>query len=384
MKIAIVTGSLAPYASRVYTRLTQNGDLDLSVFQCAKVEPGRQWKMPEAQSFRVVSLPGLRKHRSDISHVYVNPAIVVQLARKRPDVIIVDSFSPTMIMAAVYAIVTRTPFGLAIEGARDLDPGEHSWPHAFARRFLAKRASFGICTSEGARDMMKHWGLPRERTVLAPHAGSWPAPERITDFDERPFDLLMCGTLNDRKNPMFLADVVDRLAAQGMTLRLRIVGDGELRDAFAARLAAAGVDVQFDGYLQADAIKAAYGSAKLLVFPTKADTWGLVANEALLCGTPVLASPHALSSRELVSAFDAGLVRELDVDAWVSAVQAMLASPQAWQAFRERRAEAMRWFSIERAISGLRQAFALARTKRNDTGPPAGAGNATRSNQMGA
>src|SRR5262249_44708511 len=146
------------------------------------------------------------------------------------------------------------------------------------------------------------------------------------DFDDRPYDLLLCGTLNDRKNPLFVADVIDRLVAEGLHPSVRIVGDGALRSALADRLAAAGLQTRFDGYLQEEAIIEAYQSAKVLVFPTKADTWGLVANEALLCGTPVLASPHAVSSRELVLAFGTGLVRELDPALWASALKDMLSS----------------------------------------------------------
>ena len=321
MKLAIVTGSLAPYASRLYSAFAEQYGVDITVMQCATGEPGRRWQLPADQRFRLISLPGFRHHRSDVSHIYFNPAVVRELARLKPDRILIDSFSPTMVLATLYGLATRTPYVLGIEGGRDIDPGETSWPHAIARRILARWADFGSCTSEAAREMMVSWGLPRERTAFVPHAGSWPAPAFIRDFDARPYDLLLCGTLNDRKNPLFIANVVERLAAEGLRPSVRIVGDGALRGELAGRLEAAGVEARFDGYLQREAIIDAYQSAKVLVFPTRADTWGLVANEALLCGTPVLASPHAVSSRELVQAFGTGLVRELDPAAWASALK---------------------------------------------------------------
>jgi glycosyltransferase involved in cell wall biosynthesis len=304
------------------------------------------------QRFRLISLPGLRHHRSDVSHIYFNPAVIRELARLKPDRILIDSFSPTMVLAALYGIATRTAYVLGIEGGRDVDPGETSWPHAIARRSLARWADFGSCTSEAAREMMVAWGLPRERTAIVPHAGSWPAPASIRGFDERPYDLLLCGTLNDRKNPLFVADVVDRLVGEGLRPSVRIVGDGALRDMLADRLRSAGVEARFDGYLQCDAIIDAYQSAKVLVFPTRADTWGLVANEALLCGTAVLASPHAVSSRELVQAFGTGLVRELEPTTWASALKYMLSSKTVWRSFSRRRDEAMKWFSLESAVAG--------------------------------
>jgi glycosyltransferase involved in cell wall biosynthesis len=226
---------------------------------------------------------GFGYHKSDVSHIYVNPGVLPQLARLDPDCVIIDSFSPTMLTAGLYAVAAGKSLGLAVEGARDMDPGETSWLHARARRLLAPRARFGICTSLAAREMMEHWGLARGRGVLVPHFGSWGAPGEPRGLDERPFDLLVCGTLNQRKNPMFIADVVDRLASSGFRPRVRVVGDGPLRAPLADRFVAAGIEAQFDGYLQQAGIIEAYQSSKLLLFPTLTDTWGLVANEALLC-----------------------------------------------------------------------------------------------------
>jgi len=352
MKLAIVTGSLAPYASRLYSAFAERHGVDITVMQCTGAEPGREWQLPADRRFRLISLPGFRRHLSDVSHIYFNPAVIRELGRLKPDRILIDSFSPTQVLAALYGIATRTPYVLGVEGSRDIDPGETSLPHAIARRLLARRADFGSCTSEAAREMMVSWGLPAERTGIVPHAGSWPAPSSIRDFDDRPYDLLLCGTLNERKNPLFIADVVDRLVAKGLHPSIRIVGDGALRSVFAGRLAAAGVEARFDGYLQQHAIIDAYQTAKVLVFPTKADTWGLVANEALLCGTPVLASPHAVSSQELLLAFGTGLVRELDPAVWASTLKSVIASPALWRCFRDRRHEAMARFSIESAVAG--------------------------------
>jgi glycosyltransferase involved in cell wall biosynthesis len=47
---------------------------------------------------------------------------------------------------------------------------------------------------------------------------------------------------------------------------------------------------------------AVYASADLLVFPTMEDVWGLVANEAVLCGLPVLCSKYAGCAPELFDA----------------------------------------------------------------------------------
>ena len=46
-------------------------------------------------------------------------------------------------------------------------------------------------------------------------------------------------------------------------------------------------------------IPAIYRSADALIFPTLEDVWGLVANEAMPCGLPVLCSKYAGCATEL-------------------------------------------------------------------------------------
>jgi glycosyltransferase involved in cell wall biosynthesis len=47
---------------------------------------------------------------------------------------------------------------------------------------------------------------------------------------------------------------------------------------------------------------AVYRSADCLIFPTLQDVWGLVVNEALLCGLPVISSVYAGCAAEILPA----------------------------------------------------------------------------------
>ncbi|WP_434130535.1 glycosyltransferase [Methylocaldum sp. GT1BB] len=51
-----------------------------------------------------------------------------------------------------------------------------------------------------------------------------------------------------------------------------------------------------------------YAAADVFVFPSLVDVWGLVVNESLASGVPVLASRHAGASQELISSSGAGEV----------------------------------------------------------------------------
>jgi glycosyltransferase involved in cell wall biosynthesis len=365
MKAAIVTGIVTPYTHRGFEVLGRMLDGRLHVFACSDREPGRHWTLAPAASYRRRTLGGLRLHRSYVSHVYVNPGIVPALFGSGFDVIAVCDFSPTMLMAAAVGFTAGIPVIIQSDAQPETDPGQWSLPHRLARRMIVPRCAFGIGASRGSLEVLERYGLPPGRGVLAPLAPGWDFAGEPPPWEARPFDLMFCGHLDDdRKGVLFFVDVVQGCIERGVAPRVRVTGDGPLRGEVEARLRAAGVDARFDGYLPQEQLGAAYASAKLFLFPSRGDPWGLVANEAVQCGTPVLVSPHARAAQELVAPFGAGAVLDVSVPRWVDAVLAHLASRPLWQAAHRQTAAASRSFSVDAMAAGFHEAFLRATEPR--------------------
>jgi glycosyltransferase involved in cell wall biosynthesis len=365
VKAAVVTGIVTPYTHRLFEAVGRRLDGALHVFACTDIEPGRHWTLPQASSYRRRVLKGLRLHRSYVSHVYLNPGIVPALAGAGFDVIAICDFSPTMMMAAAVGFAAGIPVVVQTDAQPETDPGRWSLPHRLARRLIVPRCRIGLGASRGSLEVLEQYGLPPGRGVLAPLAPGWDFSGDPPPFAARPFDLMFCGHLDDdRKGLLFFLDVVDACAARGFRPRVRVTGEGPLRAAAEERLRAAGIESRFDGYLPQNALGAAYASAKLFLFPSRGDPWGLVANEALQCGTPVIVSPHARVAHELVAPFAAGAVLALSVEAWTEAVLQHLAERPAWDAAHARAAVAARSFSVEAMAAGFLEAFSRAAAAR--------------------
>ncbi len=99
--------------------------------------------------------------------------------------------------------------------------------------------------------------------------------------------------LSPEKNLLRLLHAFSRYRAGGERWQLVIVGTGP-QEAQIKQLAAtlAPGEVHFLGWLQYEELPALYGLARCFVLASASEPWGLVVNEAMACGLPVLVSRH--------------------------------------------------------------------------------------------
>jgi glycosyltransferase involved in cell wall biosynthesis len=100
-------------------------------------------------------------------------------------------------------------------------------------------------------------------------------------------------------------DLLAAYAALDLALRQRIalvfVGDGSAEAALKSRTTQiCPGTIQFTGFAQREQLAAYYALAETLIFPTHSDPWGLVVNEAMACGLPVVTTIAAGCTPDLV------------------------------------------------------------------------------------
>lgn len=144
-------------------------------------------------------------------------------------------------------------------------------------------------------------------------------------------------------------------AARQTGAKLDIIGTTEDREYFGAYVAPfLGDDIRYLGHLSGPPLMQAIGSAKAaIVTPMWDEPFGLVAAEALACGTPVIAFDRG-AMREVVG--DCGvIVSAADVQGLAKAMAgASLPSP------RQCRERAKAMFSVEQMIAGYERCYAAA------------------------
>lgn len=112
--------------------------------------------------------------------------------------------------------------------------------------------------------------------------------------------------------------------------------------------------VCFPGFAQREELAGLYALAEFLVLPTHSDTWGLVVNEAMACGLPIIVSDVAGCSSDLVEDGGNGyVVPSRNPQNLRTAIQSLLAQPHLKQEMSARSRERIRNYSPEACAGGL-------------------------------
>lgn len=119
------------------------------------------------------------------------------------------------------------------------------------------------------------------------------------------FLVLYVGNLEQEKG---ISDLIAATESLEDTC-LMIVGDGPERAALQSESGGrVGDSVVFTGWIDNSDLANYYAAADVFCLPTYGDTWGLVLNEALSCGTPVITTSAAGAVGDLVKHEENGLV----------------------------------------------------------------------------
>ena len=308
---------------------------------------------------------------------FFNPGIFSFLATQRPRVALVfaSTKNPTVWCALGLCRSLGTKIALLSDTwlGRDRQIAAHQ---RWARRAVFRR--FGdafVAASRQTVVMFKHYN-PRirdEQCFLSHLVADNDHFERqlLAAPATRRFDVMFAGRIVEGKNPVFFAEACAAVKRRRGACSALIIGEGS--DDLKARMRRVfedgGVSYEFAGFIPHAALPRYYAQARLMLMPTSADCWGVVINEAMLAGTPVVTTEWTAAAGELVLHNLNGLVLPLDVEAWATEASGLLENTARWSAFSESAARKVKEFSYDRAAAGILDAFAYLKSGPSQPGP---------------
>lgn len=314
-RLVVITEIIAPYRIPVFNALSRHPEIDLHVVFLAETDPTqRQWLVPREEiEFSFEVLPSWRR-RIRGRNFLLNWGIENALRQASPDAIVCGGYNYIASWeAARYANRNQLPFLLWCEStAQDLRSGAILF-ESLKRKFFSYCGGF-IAAGQSSVDYLKSYRVPEETIFTAPNAVDTHFFQSASDVARRnpqqhrePLNLphryfLFVGRLVPEKG---VFDLLEAYGALPEKIRARVsllyVGDGEAKSELTRRAVHIKPgNVPIAGFFQRENLAIAYALADAFVFPTHTDPWGLVVNEAMACGLPVICSRAAGCAADLV------------------------------------------------------------------------------------
>lgn len=372
IRLVLITGIISPYRIPVFNELASRGDVDLRVIFLADTNPlTRQWLVYKDEiRFRYEVLPSYR-FRAGGRSLVLNWGMTRALRRAEPAAIICGGYNDIASWRALaWARSHRVPFVLWAESNLHDQRRGHAAVEALKRAFVKRCDRFAVPGSASAQ-YLKTYGARDADIETAPNAVDTELfsrqAERARDDGGRARErlglparyFLFVGRLLPGKGIFDLVDAYQTLAPEIKSLtKLVFVGDGPSRQQLEQRARSAGPgSIQLAGFVHREQLGSYYGLADAFIFPTHSDPWGLVVNEAMACGLPVIATDVAGATADLVKdGWNGYVVRAGDIGGLAAAMKSISEHGELRNFMGRRSREHIENYSPAKCAEGLARA----------------------------
>jgi glycosyltransferase involved in cell wall biosynthesis len=374
-RLALLTEIIAPYRIPVFNALAARDDIDLRVIFLSETDTSlRQWHVYKGEiRFPYEVLPSWRR-RVGKYNLLLNREVGPALRRARPQAVLCSGYNYLAFWQAAWWAKSRSlPVLLWSESnAHDLRPGH--WAVEFMKVRFSRLCKAFVAAGKSSRDYLICIGAPDERIFTAPDAVDVrlyatladKARQRVAEvrarYDLPPRYFLCVGRLVPEKGVFDLLAAYARLEeGEQSQIGLVFAGDGASRFQLEERAAVVPGCVRFCGFVHREELAELYALAEALVFPTHSDPWGLVVNEAMACGLPIIASEVAGCVPDLVENAENGfIVPPGNVGELVRAMRTLLSNPTITRKMGARSALQIQAHTPEACAEGLSKAVTFA------------------------
>ncbi|HEV3023762.1 MAG TPA: glycosyltransferase family 4 protein, partial [Pirellulales bacterium] len=307
--VVLLTNFIPPYRLPVYSELADRVE-KLTILLSTPMEPNRSWQAEwgslDVRLQRTCTVRRRWRHTAgftDTLHIHVPVDTLGQLKRLRPDVIVSAELGSRSLLSTIYARRRpTTPIVLWLTLSDHTEQGRGRLRHAL-RRWLLARADAAVVNGDSGARYVERFGVDRHSIFRVPYTALPDVFQQLPASrpEEDAHRLLCVGQLIERKG---LANFILALADWASLHRERdvsfdLVGSGPLRDDLQSIAVPANLSLRFLGERDYGALAEVYARAGIFAFPTLADEWGLVVNEAMSAGLPVLGSVYSQAVEEL-------------------------------------------------------------------------------------
>ncbi len=331
-KLAVISPVPFYYHASFYRRLANSSKIDLTVCYCSKEsivgedvkkEYGATGRFPDEDILSGYSYRFIKNYSPFPSYLtwpfgLINISVWKQIKNGKYDAVILQAWTNITWWIAFFACLK---FKVPVFFMTDANILSES-PNLFKKmlkdimlKFLSKNATGFLTAGKANEQLFLHHGAERKKMV--PMHFSWGYEYFMKESEhlkihreeirssygikKADFVLLFVGRLAEEKKLFNLLDAYVNSKTGSRGKKLFFVGDGPLRvqiEKYVRKLNIKGV--YFAGFQPRNKLSNFYTLADALVLPSEWEPWGMVVNEAMCFGLPVIVSDKVGASVDMV------------------------------------------------------------------------------------
>jgi glycosyltransferase involved in cell wall biosynthesis len=379
-RLVILTEIIAPYRIPVFNALAQLEGIELHVIFLAETDPGfHDWLVYKEEIFFSHQVLPSHRWRWQRNNVLVNRGVNAALRKASPEIILCGGYGYLASwQALLWARRNRVPFLLWAEStARDLR-ANNRLIEFLKDKFMGKCDGF-VVPGKSSQKYLESFGISPQRIFTAPNAVDNDLFGRAADnfrgngakcraeLKLPPRFFLFVGRLTVDKG---VFDLLRSYGTLSPELRARVglvfAGDGPARAELERRSEnLTPGSVLFPGFIHREKLANYYALAEVFVLPTHTDTWGLVVNEAMACGLPIICTDVAGCVADLVEdGWNGRLVPARSVEQLSRALEQLARDPETIRVMGENSKKRIVHYSARACAEGIAAAAGSGKANR--------------------
>ncbi len=312
MKILFITNIISPYRIPVFNHIAKTKNVDFKVVFLAETEKNRNWKIYKEKvefDYKVLKSCCLFIQSKEMP-IYMTWGLWKELKRFKPEAICICGYQYLATLESlIYAKLKHVPI-ILWAGSHLVSGSIKNRLAQFYKKVIIPRFDYYVTYGTAASEQIAHYGADPNKIVTGCNTSDveWFRNEceqikadEISKMKERypSRNILYVGEFVSRKNVINLIKAFANLCMKDVGLIL--VGKGEEKDGYLQYIKEHNIEnVFFEGFIQKEEIVKYYKMSDVFVLPSLNEVWGLVVNEAMACGLPVISSICAGASKDIV------------------------------------------------------------------------------------
>lgn len=304
-KVLFITNVLSPYRANFFSEWGKFCDLTVIATQDSVKSRDKKWKPTEFANYHFISLHAKPFRHDDTSLSFKLIEYILHHGKTFDFIVFGVYTDPTEILGILLCRMKGYPYLIS-------DDGGFYTPNMLAiKRWLLKKSIAYLTTSQLAKNTLEQIGASRDKIAIYPFSSI--RSKQISSPESRTEEQNLCRNKFNLPKKKIILCVGQFIHRKGIDVLLRSLNDTDFCDVAIYIVGGSPTEeykaiiqeknlknVHFCAFMLPDELDAYYKAADCFVLPTREDVWGLVINEAMARGLPVITTNRCLAGQEMV------------------------------------------------------------------------------------